>query len=104
MQAMLENVPADAATDELMVSALFKEAVPPAFVRLGDSDDETIVSKVAALDVDVAKVDLLISLGRVAQDGDITDETLREIDAFLENLEGLEDVAGIERRIRDRLR
>ncbi|PCR92543.1 hypothetical protein CP557_00150 [Natrinema ejinorense] len=102
MMAMLEDVPADAAADELMVSTLLR-GVPPAFVRLDDRDDETIVSKVMALDVDVAKVDLLISLGRVAREGGLTEEGLREMDRFLENLEGVEDVEGIEQRIRDRL-
>lgn len=104
MQAMLEEIPADAAADELMVSALLKEAVPPAFVRLADPDDENIVTTVMDLDVDVPKVDLLISLGRVAREGDITDEDRREIEAFLENLEGLEDVDGFEERLRDWLR
>ena len=103
MQAMLEEIPADATADDLMVSALLHEAVPPAFVRLENQDDETIVSKVADLDIDSPKVDLLISLGRVAQDGG-TDETFREIDVFLENLAGLEDVEGLEDRLRDRLR
>lgn len=100
MQAMLEEIPTGATADDLMVSALLKDVIPPAFVRLEDPADETIVSRVAGLDVDSPKVDLLISLGRVAQDGG-TDETLREIDAFLDNLDGLEDIDGIERTLED---
>lgn len=100
MQAMLEEIPAGATADDLMVSALLKDVIPPAFVRLGDPADETIVSRVAGLDVDSPKVDLLISLGRVVQDGG-TDETLRELDAFLGNLDGLEDTDGIERTLEE---
>lgn len=103
MMAMLEDIPTDATPDEPMVSALLKDAIPPAFVRLDDADDETVVTKVVALDIDVAKVDLLITLGRVAQDGDVTDEGLREMERFLEKLEGLDDLEGIEQRIQDRL-
>lgn len=103
MQAMLEEIPADATADDLMVSALLKDAIPPAFVRLEGPDDETVVSTIAGLDIDSPKVDLLISLGRVAQDKGVTDETLREINAFLENLSGLENIVGLEERIRDRL-
>ena len=103
MQAMLKEIPADATADDLMVSALLHEAVPAAFVQLEDPDDDTIVSTVAALDIDSPKVDLLISLGRVAQDNGVTDEIIREIDAFLEKLAGLEDVEDLEERLRDRL-
>lgn len=104
MMAMLEEIPADATDDDLMVSALLHEAVPPAFVRLEERNDETVVTRVADPDVDVAKADLLIRLGCIAREGEFTDEDLREMVRFLETLDRLDDIEGIERRIRDRLR
>ncbi|WP_339106349.1 hypothetical protein [Haloterrigena salinisoli] len=103
MMAMLEDIPADAAADELMVSALLHEAVPPAFVRLEDPDGETVVTTVDALGSDVNKVELLISLGRIAQQQGVDDEGMQEMTQLLTKLERLDDLENIEGYIRDRL-
>jgi len=49
---MLADIPADAAADDLMVSALLQAAISPELVRLDDPDDENIIPKVMALDTD----------------------------------------------------
>ncbi|AGB30397.1 hypothetical protein Natpe_0467 [Natrinema pellirubrum DSM 15624] len=68
MMAMLADVPADAAEDDLLVSAVLREAIPPAFVRPANSSDATVVSRLVALDSDINKVELLVSHGRVARE------------------------------------
>ncbi|WP_306054758.1 hypothetical protein [Natronococcus wangiae] len=103
MMATLEEIPPDANADELMVSTILKDAIPPAFVRLDEPDGENVVTKVSNLDVDAPKVNLLIRLGRIAQAREFSDEELREMAQFLDQLDQLDDVEGIERAIRDRL-
>ncbi|WP_254763715.1 hypothetical protein [Natrinema marinum] len=103
MMAMLADVPADATEDTLMVSALLRDAIPPAFVRLDDSSGETVVSRVVALESGINKVELLVSLGRVAREAGFAADDIREIEQLLEELETLEDTVDLDRYLRDRL-
>ncbi|WP_209452231.1 hypothetical protein [Halosimplex halophilum] len=89
IQAMLAEIPREPHTDE-HASALLHEAIPPSFVRLDGPDDENVVTKVMNLDTDVSKHDLLISLGRVAQQDDFTDDDLDSIEDALDTLDELD--------------
>jgi hypothetical protein len=90
IQAMLAEIPREPHTDE-HASALLHEAIPPSFVRLDGPDDENVVTKVLNLETDVRKHDLLISLGRVAQQDDFTDDDLASIEDALDTLDELDD-------------
>jgi len=95
LMEMLADIPADAAEDGLMVSALLQAAIPPAFVRLDDQNDENIVSKVMALDTDLNKVNLLVSLGRIAQEKNFSIEDqqgMRRIIDTLDQYDGTDDL------------
>ena len=83
---MLSDIPADATDADLHVSALFHAAVPPAFVRLDGPDDENLVTKVMALDLNVSKVELLVTFGRVAQHDDFTQENLDSMEGAMDTL------------------
>jgi len=87
---MLCDIPADATDSDLHVSALLHAAVPPAFVRLDGPDDENLVTKVMALDLNVSKVELLITLGRVAQHDDFTQEDLDSMEGAMDTLAQLD--------------
>ncbi|MCU4802741.1 hypothetical protein OB920_20475 [Halobacteria archaeon HArc-gm2] len=101
VKRMLADVPADATGGDTMVSALLHESVPTEFVRLEDPDDENVVSRVMDLDVDASKFELLVSLGRVAQQDDFTGEDLASIEGALETLQQLEDTEAVERYVRE---
>lgn len=101
VRRMLADVPADAAENDLMVSALVHEAIPPSFVRLDEPDGANVVTRVMNLDVDTNKVELLISLGRAAQHGDGMDVVT--IESALDELAGLEDSDGVDRWIEQNL-
>ncbi|WP_436928745.1 hypothetical protein [Halosimplex halobium] len=88
IQAMLAEIPREPHTDE-HASALLHEAIPPSFVRLDGPDDENVVTKVMALDTDVNKHQLLLSLGRVAQQDDLDDD-LASVDGALDTLDDLD--------------
>ncbi|ELY69957.1 hypothetical protein [Natrinema versiforme] len=103
MRAMLEEIPAGATADDLMVSALLKDAIQPAFVRLEDPADETIVSRVVALDSDINKVEFLITLGRVAREADFSVADSREIEQVFESLETFDATVDLDQYLRDRL-
>lgn len=83
---MLSDIPADATDADLHVSVLFHAAVPPAFVRLDGPDDENLVTKVMALDLNISKVELLITFGRVAQHDDFTQENLDSMEGAMDTL------------------
>lgn len=100
---MLANVPDDATDDDLYVSALLRDVIPPSFVRLDDPDGENIVTKVTELDTDVSKIKLLVSLGRVAQQDDFTAEDLNSMEGALNTLKELDDEDNIDQYIRERL-
>ncbi|SFR97779.1 hypothetical protein SAMN05216559_1912 [Halomicrobium zhouii] len=100
---MLADLPADATRDDQMVSSLLHGAIPPSFVRLDDPNDENVVTKVMDLDVDTSKHDLLVSLGRVAQQADFTNADLATMERALDNLQDLDDVDGIDDWIEDAL-
>jgi hypothetical protein len=89
IQAMLAEIPRDPNTDE-HASALLHEAIPRSFVRLDGPDDENVVTKVMNLETDVSKHDLLVSLGRLAQQDDFTDDDLASIEGALDTLDELD--------------
>ena len=103
MMAMLEEIPPGATEDDLMVSALLHEAVPPAFIQLDDPDAQNVVTAVSDLELDVNKVELLVSLGSLARTEGFDDEDYAELIGFLETLDRLESVENIETAVRDRL-
>ncbi len=80
---MLADVPSDATDDNLYVSALLRDVIPPAFVRLDDPDNESVVTKVMRLETDVNKIKLLVSLGRVARQVDFTADDLGSMEGAL---------------------
>ncbi|MFC6756887.1 hypothetical protein ACFQER_09595 [Halomicroarcula sp. GCM10025894] len=102
VKRMLSDIPATAG-DDLYVSALLREVIPPSFVRLDDPDDENVVTKVMALETDVSKIKLLVSLGRVAQQDDFTVEDLDSMEGALDTLAELDDTENIDQYIRERL-
>jgi len=99
---MLSDIPATA-DDDLYVSALLREVIPPVFVRLDDPEDENVVTKVMNLDTDVSKIKLLVSLGRVVQQDDFTAADLDSMEGALDTLNELDDTQNIDQYIRDRL-
>jgi hypothetical protein len=99
---MLSDIPATA-DDDLYVSALLRDVIPPAFVRLDSPDGENVVTKVMRLDTDVSKVKLLVSLGRVAQQDEFTAEDLDSMEGALDTLNELDDDENIDQYIRERL-
>ncbi|MDS0474448.1 hypothetical protein [Natrinema sp. 1APR25-10V2] len=103
MMAMLADIPADAVEADLMVSALLRDAIPPAFVRLDDSSGETVVSRVMALDTGINKVELLVSLGRVAREAEFAAGDVQEMEQGLERLETLDDTVDLDQYLRNRL-
>jgi len=102
IQHMLSDVPREPNTDE-HVSALLHHAIPPTFVRLADPTDENVVTKVMALDTNVSKIELLVSLGRVVQQEDFTAEDLESMEEVLDTLHKLDDTENIDQYIRNRL-
>jgi len=103
IKAMLEDIPTDATERDPMVSALLDERIPPSFVRLDDADDENVVTKVMNLDTTVSKFELLLSLGRVAQQDDFTTDDLNSMEGALDTLNELDDTENIDQYIRERL-
>ena len=102
IQRMLADIPATA-DDDLYVSALLRDVIPPEFVRLDDREDENVVTKVMALDTGVSKIELLVSLGRVAQQDDFTAEDLDSMEGALDTLRELDNTDNIDQYIRNRL-
>jgi len=102
VKRMLSDIPATA-DDDLYISALLRDVIPPTFVRLDDPDDENVVTKVMALDTDVNKIKLLVSLGRVAQQDNFTAEDLDSMEGALDTLNELDDTENIDQYIRERL-
>ncbi|WP_367175685.1 hypothetical protein [Haloarcula rubripromontorii] len=103
VKRMLADVPADATDEDLYVSALLRDVIPPSFVRLNDPDDENVVTKVMELDTTVSKIKLLVSLGRVAQQDDFTAEDLDSMEGALDTLAELDDTENVDQYIRERL-
>ncbi|SFR97813.1 hypothetical protein SAMN05216559_1919 [Halomicrobium zhouii] len=101
VKRMLVDVPADATEGDAMVSALLHGSVPTDFVRLDGPDDENVVTKVMELDVGASKFELLVSLGRVAQQDDFTSADLASIEGALETLQQLEDTDAVDRYVRE---
>jgi hypothetical protein len=85
IQRMLADIPTTADND-LYVSALLRDVIPPEFIRLDDREDENVVTKVMALDTGVSKIELLVSLGRVAQQDDFTAEDLDSMEGAMDTL------------------
>lgn len=102
IKRMLSDIPATA-DDDLYVSALLRDVIPPAFIRLDSPDDENVVTKVMRLDTDVSKVKLFVSLGRVAQQDDFTAEDLDSMEGALDTLNELDDNENIDQYIEQRL-
>ncbi|ELY69958.1 hypothetical protein C489_03386 [Natrinema versiforme JCM 10478] len=100
---MFEDVPADTSRDKQMVSSLLHEAIPPSFVRLETPNGENVVTKVMNLDIETNKHDLLVSLGRVAQQDDFTDDDLETMLGALDTLADLEDIDGADDYVEDLL-
>lgn len=101
VKAMLADVPSEVDKTDQMVSALLNDPIPPAFVRADSPDDETVVSRVLAFDVDTNKIELLVSLGRaVAHDDEMDAGT---VESALDALADLEDPKQIERYIETQL-
>ncbi len=101
VQKMLEDVPPESGGDTHLVSALIHEAIPPAFVRLEGPDDENVVTKVMELDVETNKYDLLVSLGRAAQQRG--EGAVPTIESALDTLADVEDADAVEKVIEERL-
>lgn len=97
------ELPNDADPDEERLSALLNEFVPPAFVRMETPDDETIVSKILALDIETNKFDLLVSLAQTARVEGVDEEVLATIDGVLTELSEMDDAEGIDQYIQARL-
>lgn len=91
VKGMLSDIPTDGVEQNLMVSALLHEDIPPSFVRLDHPDGETIASKVLALETNANKYELLSSLGRVTQQDDFTENDLQTIHGALDTLAELDD-------------
>ncbi|AAV48350.1 unknown [Haloarcula marismortui ATCC 43049] len=100
---MLADVPSDATDDNLYVSALLRDVIPPAFVRLDDPDNESVVTKVMRLETDVNKIKLLVSLGRVARQDDFTADDLGSMEGALDTLNELDDNENIDQYIEAKL-
>ncbi|WP_336330691.1 hypothetical protein [Haloarcula sp. CGMCC 1.2071] len=102
VKRMLSDVPATS-DDDLYVSALLRDVIPPAFVRLDDPDNENVVTKVMRLETDVNKIKLLVSLSRVAQQDDFTTEDLNSMEGALDTLNELDDNENIDQYIEAKL-
>ena len=100
---MLAEIPTDATDDDLMISALLQKAIPPSFVRLEDADDENVVTKVMALDTGVSKIELLVSLGRGAQQDEFGANDLESMEEVLDTLHELNGTGNIDQYIRSQL-
>ena len=100
---MLAGIPTDATDGDLMISALLQKAIPPSFVRLEDADDENVVTRVMALDSGVSKIELLVSLGRVAQQDEFGADDRESMEEVLDMLHELDDTENIDQYIRERL-
>lgn len=103
LDGMLADLPPEADEDDLLLSTLIHEAIPPAFVRLDRPDGENVVTKVMALDADVDRHGLLLSLGRAAQSEGITEEIVDKYERALDTLLGFDDPAEVERVVEERL-
>jgi len=103
IKQMLADVPSDATDDNLYVSALLRDVIPPAFVRLDDPDNESVVTKVMRLETDVNKIKLLVSLGRVARQDDFTADDLGSMEGALDTLNELDDNENIDQYIEAKL-
>lgn len=106
LQATLDDVPPNANRDRLLASALFHWAIPQTFVRLDDPDDENVVTRVANLDADTSKYDLLLRLGDTTFHEGFDDDDLETMEGALNNLQSLaadDSIENVEQVIEDRL-
>jgi len=96
LKQMLGDVPVDATEDDLYVSTLFMNLIPPAFVRLDDPDSENVVTKVMRLDTDVSKVELLSQFGKLAHRDGLTADDLDSIEGTLDTLQDFDDIDDVD--------
>jgi len=98
----------DTATEELasgddeQFSPLLLAGLPVEFVRLESVDEESVVTNVMGLDVDVDKLGLLVQLGTAVRPN-VTESDIETVEKLLEQIERLEDVDGIDRLIQSKL-
>lgn len=97
------EVPADADPADEPVTVLALVGVPPAFVRLDDSDDENVVTMIDRLDVELDKVALLANLASLPDDPDYDPSELDRLESVLSDLLDLDDVDGVEKLVERRL-
>lgn len=79
---------------------LVHAGVPVEFVELDAADDENVVTKVMALDVEIDKLRLLVSLASMVEDADDREAALDTVESTIDDAKRAEDVDGIERLLR----
>lgn len=97
IRAMVEDLPPGAESEDVLASALLHEAIPPEFVRLDDPDGENVVTRVADLDLDFPKYDLLLALAARTGEGSATDEAVADAEELLEQIENVAHIDGVEK-------
>ncbi|KAA9404605.1 hypothetical protein EGO51_19090 [Haloarcula hispanica] len=97
------ELPEDADPDDERVSVLTKRPIPTAFVRMDDPDEETIVSKMLALDIDTNKVERLVELARATDSAVVSEDTLAAIQEVLDELDDLDDEDSIHQYIQTKV-
>ncbi|WP_146418355.1 hypothetical protein [Haloarcula hispanica] len=100
---VLGELPDGVDTDDERLSALIEGSIPPAFVRLNAPNDESIVSKTLALDIETSKFELLVNLAQTARSADVSDDVMATIEGVLDQLSEMDDQDGIDQYIEQKL-
>jgi hypothetical protein len=95
------NCPPGVDSDEGGVSPLLLAEIPSAFVTLETPTDENVVTRVMALEVSLDKLELLTQLGAAYTDSE--DATVREFEALLDDVGGIDDTDAVEHVLRQHL-
>lgn len=93
------ELPADADPEDERLSALTKWSIPPAFARMDDPDQETVVSKTLEMDIETSKVELLVTLAGRTESVVVPEDELAAIMDILDELEEMDDQGSIDQYI-----
>lgn len=99
---MAANLPPGTDPEDVPMSVLLNEQVPPSFVHLDAPDGENVVTLVMGLNVQMSKYDVLMALAnRARPDDGYTEEELQSIEGGLSTLVDVDDPLQVETWLRE---
>jgi hypothetical protein len=101
---MAADLPPATSGEDVPLSVLVNDQIPPSLVQLDDPTDENIVTLVMNLDVSINKYDILMAVANQARpDEGYTDDELESIEGGLSTLVAEDDPALVEAWIREKV-